>query len=327
MTQTMTDTMAFSAPGAAEVLKPARHALPPLAAGEIRLRQTMIGVNFVDIYHRRGLYPLPLPAVPGVEAVGVVEAVAEDVDGFQPGDRIAYGGLPAGSYAAFRNLPVNMAIAIPAHLTDAAVAGSFLRGLTAHMLLESVTALKPGQTLLIHAAAGGLGLILTQWAKRKGLRTIGTVSHRTKAELAMAHGLDHAVVYTEGDFVTEVLDLTDGQGVDYAIDGIGGDTLTRTFAAVKPFGTVASIGQTAGPVAAIDPKLLTNRSLIRPSILALLADKAAYRHAAHVWFDMLGKVITLEGGSTYPLTQAAQAHADMELRNTTGAVRLLVEQS
>lgn len=323
----MTVTMEFSAPGNAEVLKPAHHQLPALAPGEIRLRQTMIGVNFVDIYHRQGLYPLPLPAVPGVEAVGVVEAVADDVDGFQPGDRVAYAGLPAGSYAAFRNLPANMAIKVPADLNDENIAGSFLRGLTAHMLLERITALHPGQTLLIHAAAGGLGLILTQWARHKGLRTIGTVSNPMKAELAKANGLDHAVLYTDGDFVTTVLNFTEGKGVDYAIDGIGGDTLMRTLTTVKPFGLVASIGQTAGPVAPIDPKLLTNRSLIRPSILALLADKIAYRHAAHVWFDMLGKTIKLEGGSTYPLTHAALAHADMERRNTTGAVRLSVDNN
>lgn len=323
-------TMAFSAPGGnAAVLKPTYDALAALAPGEIRLRQTMIGVNFVDIYHRRGLYPLPLPAVPGVEAVGVVEAVADDVADdvadFQPGDRIAYGGLPAGSYAALRNLPADMAIKIPSHLSDSAVAGSFLRGLTAHMLLETVRELKPGQTLLIHAAAGGLGLILTQWAKQKGVRTIGTVSHQMKAELAKTSGLDHPVIYTECDFVTEVLNLTDGQGVDYAIDGIGGDTLMRTLSAIKPFGTVASIGQTGGPVAPVDPKLLTNRSLIRPSILALLADKTAYREAARVWFAMLDGAIKPEGGSTYPLIHAAQAHADMELRNTTGAVRLSVD--
>jgi NADPH2:quinone reductase len=146
-----------------------------------------------------------------------------------------------------------------------------------------------------------------------------------KAELAKANGLDHAVLYTEGDFATEVLNLTDGQGVDYAIDGIGGDTLMRTLTTVKPFGLVASIGQTAGTVAPIDPKVLTNRSLSRPSILALLADKTAYREASHVWFDMLGKTIKLDGGSTYPLTQAAQAHADMERRKTTGAVRLTVD--
>ncbi|HBF30840.1 zinc-binding dehydrogenase, partial [Rhizobium sp.] len=270
---------------------------------------------------------LALPAVPGVEAVGVVEAVADDVQGLQPGDRVAYAGLPVGSYAAFRNLPASMAIKLPAGLADMAVAGSFLRGLTAHMLMERVCTLKPGQTMLIHAAAGGLGLILIQWAKQKGLRTIGTVSNADKAELAIAHGLDHPVIYTQCDFVTEVLRLTDGIGANYAIDGVGGDMLTATFAATKLFGTVASIGQTAGPLPPIDPKLLTNRQLIRPSILALLADKAAYRDAAQAWLDRLAGTIKVEIGSIYALTDAAQAHADLEQRRTTGAVRLSVDDA
>lgn len=317
-------TMEFDAPGDAAVLKPAYHPLVPLGPGEIRLRQTFIGVNFVDIYHRRGLYPLPLPGIPGVEAVGTVEAIADDVDAFQVGDRVAYACLPAGSYARYRNLPASMAIKLPTGLDDAVVAGSFLRGLTAHMLLETVVAAKPGQTLLIHAAAGGLGLILTQWARQKGMTTIGTVSTRQKADLAVAHGLDHPVLYTQCDFVAETLRLTNGLGVDYAIDGIGAEVMLATFAAVKPFGTLASIGQTAGPVAAIDPKLLTNRSLIRPSILALTADKIAYRTAAQAWFGMVAGEIRLEEGVTYPLVQAAKAHVDMEERHTSGSVRLSI---
>jgi NADPH:quinone reductase len=318
----MNQVVEFEMPGDADVLKRANRPLPALHAGEIRLRQTLIGVNFVDIYHRRGLYPLPLPAIPGVEAVGVVEAVADDVQHLRPGDRVAYACLPAGSYASFRNLPASMAIKIPESLDDATIAGSFLRGLTAHMLLETVTTVKPGQTLLIHAAAGGLGLILTQWAKQKGATTLGTVSTRAKAELAVAHGLDHPILYTESDFVEKTLALTAGRGVDYVIDGIGADVLLASFSAVKPFGTVASIGQTAGPVTPIDPKLLTNRNFIRPSILALTTDKLAYEAAATAWLAMLAAGMRLEEGSTYPLEQAAKAHQDMEQRRTTGAVRL-----
>jgi NADPH:quinone reductase len=318
----MNTVIEFDVPGEANVLKSVAHPRISLGAGEIRLCQTLVGVNFVDIYHRRGLYPLPLPAVPGVEAVGVVEEVADDVEGFQPGDRVAYACLPAGSYASFRNIPASMAIKLPAGLGDAVIAGSFLRGLTAHMLLETVGAIKPGQTMLIHAAAGGLGLILTQWAKQKGITTIGTVSTQAKADLAVAHGLDHSVLYTQHDFVAETLRLTGGDGVDYAIDGIGAEVLLSTFAAVKPFGTIASIGQTGGAVGAIDPKLLTNKVLIRPSILALTVNKTAYRVAAEAWLAMLEAGMQLEQGATYPLSEAAQAHTDMEQRRTTGPVRL-----
>ncbi|TWD54261.1 NADPH2:quinone reductase [Agrobacterium vitis] len=323
----MNEVMEFDMPGEAEVLTLANRPLAALNPGEIRLRQTQIGVNFVDIYHRQGLYPLPLPAVPGVEAVGIVEAVADDVRNLHPGDRVAYACLPAGSYASYRNLPASMAIPLPDSLDDRAIAGSFLRGLTAHMLLETVTSVKPGQTVLIHAAAGGLGLILTQWAKQKGATTIGTVSTTAKADLAVAHGLDHAIVYTESDFVAQTLHLTDGKGVDYVIDGIGADVLLASFAALKPFGMVASIGQTAGPVAAIDPKLLTNRGFMRPSILALTADKQAYRTAAEAWLTMLAAGMRLEDGHTYPLAEAAKAHQDMEQRRTTGPVRLSTDNA
>lgn len=294
-------------------------------AGELRLRHTFIGVNVVDIYHRTGIHPLPAyPAVPGVEAVGIVEAVGDGVRDFAEGDRVAYGGLPAGSYAEARNIPVERAVKVPDGLSDRQVAGSFLRGLTAYLLVKCMGPVDADQTVLVHAAAGGLGLILTQWLNRLGAKTIGTVGSPEKADIARAHGLDQAILYKSEDFVDAARELTGGRGVDWAVDGIGGDTFRRTFQAVRPFGTVANIGQVAGDVSVPDISLLTNRFLIRPSILAYLTDNDAYRAAADAWFAMLRQGLDVSVGQDYPFVEAAKAHADMEAGRTAGAVRLRV---
>ncbi|RYC11781.1 quinone oxidoreductase family protein [Ciceribacter ferrooxidans] len=316
--------MEFAQPGTADVLRSAEQPVIPPAAGEVRIRQTMAGVNFVDVYHRSGLYPLPLPAVPGVEATGVVEAVGADVTDLMVGDRVAYAGLPAGSYATVRTLPRGRVLRLGDDLPDEKIAGSLLRGLTAHMLLVTVGRVKTGDTVLIHAAAGGLGLILAQWAKRIGARTIGTVGSPEKAELAGRHGLDHAILYRETDFVDETLRLTGGHGVDLAIDGIGADTTARTLKVLRPFGTLANVGQVAGPVPAIEPAALGNRFFIRPSILALAQDGEAYHAAAREWFALLRDGFELPAGQTYALAEAATAHRDMEAGRTTGAARLAI---
>jgi len=217
-----------------------------------------------------------------------------------------------------------MAIKPPPALDDRLLGGSFLRGLTAHMLLETVTQLQPGQVVLIHAAAGGLGLVLSQWAKSKGVITLGTVSSQEKAELATRYGLDHPVLYRQEDFVEATLALTGGRGADLVIDGIGGDTLAASLRAVRPFGLVASIGQIAARPEAIDPALLVNRALIRPSIVTLLADRHAYRQAATAWFDMVSAGFDQPDGVDYPFAAAAIAHADLEQGLTCGPVRLIV---
>ncbi|MBD3838074.1 quinone oxidoreductase [Brevundimonas sp.] len=316
--------MEFAQPGTPDILRSAERLVMPPAAGEVRIRQTMAGVNFVDIYHRSGLYPLPLPAVPGVEATGVVEAVAEDVTDLKVGDRVAYAGLPAGSYATVRTLPRGRVLRLGDDLPDEKVAGALLRGLTAHMLLVTVGRVKAGDTVLIHAAAGGLGLILTRWAKRIGARTIGTVGSPEKAALARRHGLDHAIPYKETDFVDETLRLTGGRGVDFAIDGIGSETTTKTLKVLRAFGTLANVGQVAGPVPAIEPAALNNRFFIRPSILALTQDGEAYHAAAREWFALLRDGFDVPAGHTYTLAEAAAAHRDMEAGRTTGAVRLAI---
>lgn len=319
----MTLVMQMVGIGGTEVFRPAEVELPPPAQGEVQIRQTAIGVNFVDVYFRNGLYPVSgFPAVLGVEAAGVVEQVGDGVSDFRPGDRVGYAGLPLGGYAQARNLSADRLLHLPETVSCRLAAASLLRGLTAHMLLHRVVPLRSGQTLLIHAAAGGVGLILTQWAKRLGLITIGTVGSEDKAALAKAHGLDHAILYRQRDFVQATRDLTDGVGVDYAVDGIGGETLAKTIATLRPFGTVASIGQAAGPIPPLDVLNLRCVALARPSILASVTDGTAYRQGAEALFAVLADGLTVEIGGDYPLAEAAQAQAALEAGRTSGSILL-----
>lgn len=319
-------TIAMTAAGGTDVLKPVQSDLPAPSATEVRLRQTAIGVNFVDIYQRQGLYPVPgLPAVLGVEGAGVVEAVGAEVGTLRVGDRVAYAGLPLGGYAQIRNMPASRLVRIPGGIDDRTAAAAIFRGVTAHMLLERVGRVRQGMVILVHAAAGGLGLILTQWAKHLGATVIGTVGSREKAELALSHGLDHAILYREADFVEEVRRLTGGAGVDIAYDGIGGETLTRTLDTVKPFGTVASIGQTSGSLPAIPLGELGPRralSLARPSIFAYANDPTFYALATTALFEQLGRGLKINIGAEFPLIQAAEAQAQLERGATVGSILL-----
>ncbi len=314
-------------PGGPEALSLDRIDLPSPAAGEVRIRHAAAGVNYVDVYHRTGLYPLPaLPAVLGVEAAGVVEAVGAGVSGVAVGDRVAWAGLPAGGYAEARLLPAERVLPLPDGVEATTAASLLLRGITAHMLLTRVCPVGPGDTLLVHAAAGGLGLVLTHWAKSLGATVIGTVGSAEKAEVARAHGLDHAILTRETDFVAAVRGLTGGRGVDVAVDGIGGDTLLRTLDAVRPFGTVASVGQAAGPIPALAVSEIGPRRslcLSRPSVFAHMAEVATYRAAAA---EVLARVAGgLRAGpvTLLPLDRAADAHTALEGRGTSGALVLV----
>ncbi|MCF8481264.1 MAG: quinone oxidoreductase [Rhodospirillum sp.] len=292
--------------------------------GALLVEQTAIGVNFVDIYHRKGLHKPPtFPAALGVEAVGIVAQVGPGVTELAPGDRVAMAGAPVGSYAEARVVPASAAVRLPDDLPDARVAGSFLRGLTAHLLLHTVGKVRPGQRLLIHGAAGGLGLILVQWAKRLGAETFGVVGSEEKACLAQAHGLDHAIRRDREDFAETLLAQTNGRGVDFIVDGIGGETFTRSLGCLAPFGLLANVGMVGGPLPVLDPACLINRFLSRPSILAHLGDRAGYERAAEAWFDVLGEGLSVAEGRSYPLAEAARAQMDLETGATTGALRLL----
>lgn len=322
----MTKVARISATGGAAVLRVEDVEVGRPGRGEIRVRQSSAGVNFVDIYHRKGLYPLPgFPAVLGVEGAGVIEAVGESVEDLAVGDRVAWAGLPAGGYAEARLLPAERAIALPASISERTAAAAMLRGMTAHMLIREVAKLNMGDVVLVHAAAGGLGLILTQWAKRLGATVIGTVGSTDKANLACRYGLDHAVQYRDADFVKEVLDLTGGRGVDVAFDGIGGDILLRTLDCVRPLGLVVSMGQVSGSFPGSELSVGGSQksvSIVRPSVLAHTSDEYDYRRAATALFSEIENGLHVEIGAEFNLDDVAEAHVALESGRTTGSVLL-----
>lgn len=317
----------LTGPGGVDRLQAAPCAPQAPGPGEIRIRHDAIGVNFIDIYFRLGLYPLPtLPAVLGVEGAGIVEAVGEGVTDLSPGVRVAYAGAPVGAYAATRLLPQARAIRLPDGIATRVAAANMLRGLTAHMLLFRVFPVVPGTTLLVHAAAGGLGGIVVRWAKHLGATVIGTASSPAKAVAARAHGADHVIIGRDADIAREVRTLTGRQGVDYAIDGIGGDMLQKTLACVRRFGTVASIGQASGPIPPLSVEALgpvRSLSLSRPSVMAYSADPTVYPVAAEDLFTAMALGIVSDIGAEYPLAEAARAQADLEAGKTTGSLLLI----
>ena len=293
--------------------------------GEVRIRHEAIGVNFVDIYQRVGLYPLPLPAILGVEGAGLIEAVGEGVADIAIGDRVAY-SCAIGAYAATRLLPSERIIPLPDDISTRVAAASMLRGLTAHMLLTRTFPVSAGNTILIHAAAGGLGAMLVRWAKHLGATVIGTAGSAEKAQIAKTFGADHVIVGRNADIVSEIAALTEGRGVDFAIDGIGGDMLRKTFACVRPFGTVASIGQAAGPIPPISVEELGGRrslSFARPSVMAYAADTHTYAVASEALIAVMQAGVVAEIGGEYSLVNAAQAHANLEAGHTTGSLLLI----
>ncbi|GAB2174461.1 quinone oxidoreductase family protein [Dongia sp. agr-C8] len=316
--------MQIRKPGDAAALEPAEITLPEPGPGEIRIRHSAIGVNFVDTYHRRGLYPLPaLPAVLGVEAAGIVEAVGRDVDRLAVGMRVAYAGAPIGAYAAARILPAWRAVPLPDSVPDDVAAVALARGVTAEMLMGTVYPVGRGTTVLVHAAAGGLGSLLVAWAKRRGAAVIGTVSSTAKAEIARAAGADEVVTGRAADFVAAAKAWTDGRGVDVAYDGIGGTTLAKTFGAVRPLGTVASIGQAGGAIPPLAIETIGPRNLARPSVMLYMNDRENYRRGTEAVLASLRDGLLPRLGTRYALRDAARAHADMEAGRTTGAPLLI----
>ena len=321
----MADIIRLKAPGGAAQLELVRAELPPPGADEIRLRQTAIGVNFIDIYHRLGLYPLPAAKIPGVEAVGIVSAVGADVTSFKAGDRVAYAGAPVGAYASERNLPAWRAINLPDTLSDDIVASVLVKGITAHMLLTRIAVVSRGTTILVHSAAGGLGQLLTRWASHLGATVIGTVGSEVKVATAREAGAKHVIVGRDADFAREVAELTGGRGVDAAYDGVGGSTLQKTLACVGPFGVVASTGQSGGAIPPLDVEDLGPRRslmLARPSVMAHMNDRDIYRHSAQAVLAALEAGVLKGVGKAYSLSDVVQAHADLEGGRTSGAVYL-----
>lgn len=315
--------------GGPEVLRWEDVTIGPPGPGEVHLRQSAVGLNFIDIYHRSGLYPLPeLPATPGMEGAGTVVAVGEGVEGFAPGDRVAYAGLPPGAYAEERLLPAHRLVLLPEAITDQQAAGMMLQGMTVQYLLRSTFHVKPGDTILFHAAAGGVGLIACQWAKALGATVIGTVGSPEKAELARKHGCDFPLLYQEEDWVSKVRELTDGEGVPVVYDSVGGETFMKSLDCLRPLGLLASFGQASGPVAPFDPALLAAKGslfLTRPTLMTYTADRSdLLASAADLFAVVESGEVRIEVNQTYPLSEAAQAHRDLEARKTTGSTVLLV---
>jgi len=303
------------------------HDLPPPAAGEVRLRHTAIAVNFLDVYHRKGLYPLRhWPAVLGVEAAGVVEALGEGVTALRPGQRAAYAMLPPGAYASARNVPARWLVPLPDEVGDETAASALMRCLTAHMLFTAVRPTAAGDTVLVHAAGGGLGQVLGQWGRSLGARMLGTAGSEEKRQRALAKGYEEVILRRDTDFVEAARAYTGGVGVHYLIDGIGGDTLRHGLRAVRPFGMVASIGQAGGgvedlPLAELGP--VRSIGLSRPGVMTYLRDAGSFRRATVEAMQKLRTGLSVETSLRLPLREAAEAHRLLESGSTAGAVILV----
>jgi len=296
-------------------------------SGQVRIRQTAVGLNFIDVYHRTGLYPQPLPLTPGVEGAGVVESVGPGVEGLKPGDRVAYAG-PIGGYAEERLIAADRLVKLPDDISDEQAAAMMLQGMTVDMLLNRVRTTRAGETILVHAAAGGVGLILCQWASALGATVIGTVSTEEKAELARANGCDHPILYKSQDFVALVDELTGGAKVPVVCDSVGKDTFLRSLDCLQKRGMLVSFGQSSGAVDPFAPGLLAQKGslyLTRPTLFDYIAKRNELEQSAAALFDMVrsGKV-RIDIGQRFPLSQAAGAHRALEARETTGSTVLTI---
>jgi len=296
--------------------------------GEALVRHEAVGLNFIDVYHRTGLYPLPsLPAVPGMEGAGVVEQIGEGVDEVAVGDRVAYAGIPSGAYAEVRRIPAHRLVKLPAGISAHQGAAMMLQGMTARYLLRGTYPVKAGDTILIHAAAGGVGSIVCQWAKHLGATVIGTVGSRQKAEIAGANGCEHPIVYTEEDFAARTREITHGAGVDVVYDSVGQATFMSSLDCLRPMGMMVSFGQSSGPVPPVDLGVLAAKGSLfvtRPSLMTYTAHRSDLVAHAEDLFDVVQSgAVTIEVNQTYPLAEAARAHQDLEDRKTTGSTVLI----
>ncbi len=322
----MSHAIRFSTNGGPEVLSWEAVEVPAPEPGEVSLQHTAIGLNFIDTYHRRGLYPVTLPSGLGAEAAGVITAVGEDVGSFTLGDRVAYAGGPLGAYAEARTMPASVLVKLPDDIEDETAAAMMLKGLTAQYLLRQTYRVKAGETILVHAAAGGVGLILCQWAKALGATVIGVVGSDEKASLARAHGCDHTIVRTREDFAERVKALTDGAGVPVVYDGVGNATFMDSLSCLQPRGLMVSFGNASGAVPPFDIGLLAKMGslfLTRPTLFGYAAEREALLAMADELFEVVrsGKV-RIEINQRYPLAEAASAHRDLEAGRTTGSTVL-----
>jgi NADPH2:quinone reductase len=314
--------------GGPEVLQWEDVPMPSPGPGEALVRHAAVGLNYIDVYFRTGLYKAPsLPAVLGMEAAGTVEAVGEGVDGLKPGDRVAYATGPIGAYAQIRTIKADRLVILPDAIAFDTAAAMMLQGMTAQYLLMRTYKVQKGDTILVHAAAGGVGLIMCQWARHLGCTVIGTVGSDAKAELARAHGCDHPIVYTREDFQARVKEITDGKLVPVVYDSIGRDTFMKSLDCLAPFGMMVSYGNASGPVGAVDIGILAGKGSLyvtRPTLATYTAKRADLEASARDLFGVVASgAVRIEVNQRFPLAEAAAAHTALEARKTTGSTLLM----
>lgn len=321
----MAHAMVIHAVGGPEAMQWEAVELPAPGPGQALIRHHAVGVNFIDVYHRTGLYPIPLPFTPGSEGAGEVLAIGPGVGNVAVGDRVAY-GTARGAYAQERLIDAGALVRLPASIGYDTAAAMMLKGLTAQYLLRQTFVVKPGHVLLVHAAAGGVGLILTQWAKHLGATVIGTVGSKDKAILAEEAGCDHVILYREEDFAARVKDITAGQLCDVVYDGVGKDTFAGSLDSLKPRGLMVSFGNASGPVDAFNLGVLAAKGSLyvtRPTLFTHASTPERLAAMAKDLFDVVAAgVVKIPVHAHYPLSEAAQAHRDLESRRTTGAAVL-----
>lgn len=314
--------------GGPEVMKWEEIPDPVAKPGEAVIRQTAIGLNFIDCYYRSGLYPSPMgmPLIPGSEGAGIVTSLGEGVTGLAVGDRVAYAG-PVGGYAVERSIAADRLVKLPDSVSDRQAAAMMLKGMTASFLLRRTFKVKPGDTILFHAAAGGVGLIAGQWAKHLGATVIGTAGSDDKVELAKAHGYDHVINYRKDNFVEKVREITGGKMCDVVYDSVGADTYMGSLDCLRPMGLLALFGQSSGIVPPFNLGLLAQKGslyITRPTLFVYIAKRDDLEEIAGSLMDVVaGGIVKIEVNQTYALADAAKAHADLEGRRTTGATVLI----
>ncbi|WP_420402935.1 quinone oxidoreductase family protein [Nisaea sp.] len=323
----MVKAIQFKTAGGPEVLEMTEVDLAAPGAGEIQVKHTAIGLNFIDTYHRSGLYPLPLPSNIGMEGAGVVAAVGSGVTDLKEGDRVAYASPPPGSYAEARNIAADRVVKIPDGVDDRTAAAMMLKGMTAQYLIRQIYKVSKGDTILIHAAAGGVGQIVCQWASSLGATVIGTVGSKEKAEIAKANGCHHPVLYNEEDFVERVKQITDGKMLPVVYDSIGATTFEKSLDCLRPRGLMVSFGQAAGPIPPVNLGIFAQKGSLfftRPTLFNYIATAEDLRATAGDLFNAVKSgAVKIHIDQTFPLSEARAAHEALEARKTTGSTILL----
>ena len=323
----MTNAIRFHEPGGPDVLRWETVQVPEPGPGQVRVRHTAVGLNYIDTYHRSGLYPLPMPSGLGMEAAGTVEAVGKDVTGLREGDRVAYAAGPPGSYAEARVIEAGKLVTIPEDVDDRTAAAMMLKGLTAQYLIRQIHRVGEGDTILIHAAAGGVGLIVCQWARHLGATVIGTVGSEAKAELARANGCNHPIIYTREDFAEKVSEITGGAGLPVVYDSVGRDTFDGSLNCLAPRGMMVSFGQASGPIPPVDLGGFAQKGSLyftRPTLFNYADTPERLRAMSDDLFAVVAAgAVRISIDQTFPLSEARAAHEALEGRVTTGSTVLI----